>query len=96
MLLTTDGGHLLCFDAAGKRLWQSPLPYGPLAGTPLAAGDDYILAATGGVVWRVAASSGKELGKLDTGLPLATGPVAFGKQLLVGSGDGSLHVIEQP
>lgn len=96
VLLTTESGHLLCFEAAGKLLWQSPLRYGPLAGTPLAAGEDYVLAAAGGIVWRIAAQSGKEAGKLDTGLPLATGPVSLGQQLLVGGCDGSLHMIEQP
>jgi hypothetical protein len=96
VLLTTDSGHLLCFDAAGKQLWQSPLRYGPLAGTPLAAGEDLVLTATGGVVWWVTAQSGKEFGKLDTGLPLATGPVTLNRQLLVGGCDGSLYVIEAP
>jgi outer membrane protein assembly factor BamB len=96
LMLSTDDDQLLCFDAAGKLLWQAALPYGPLAGPPLAIGKHYLLAAAGGVVWRVAADNGKELGKLETGLPLATGPVLLGEQLLVGGLDGTLYTIKQP
>jgi len=96
LMLATDDDQLLCFDAAGKLLWQAALPYGPLAGPPLAVGKHYLLAAAGGVVWRAAADNGKELGRLEIALPLATGPVLLGEQLLLGGLDGTLYTIQQP
>ena len=96
VMLSTDDDRLLCLDGTGELRWRVQLPYGPLAGAPLEAGEQYILAAIGGVVWRVEASTGKELGKIDTGRPLGTGPVPLGEQLLLGGRDGSLLEIERP
>jgi outer membrane protein assembly factor BamB len=96
VMLATDSGQLCCFDESGQPLWQVALPYGPLAGAPLLVGDHYILAAAGGVVWRAAAASGKELAKVDTGQPLATGPVLLGERILLGGHDGSLHQLTPP
>ena len=96
VMLWTDDEKLLCLNGNGELLWQIKLPYGPPAGTPLSTGGHYILAAVGGVVWRVDARSGEELGKIETGRPLGTGPVLLGKQLLLGGRDGSLYQIERP
>jgi hypothetical protein len=96
VLLSTDDNRFLCLDGSGELRWLVQLPYGPLAGTPLEVGDQYILAALGGAVWRVEAKTGKELGKIDTGRPLGTGPVPLGNQLLLGGRDGSLLEIERP
>ena len=96
VMLATDSGQLYCFDAAGKLLWQAALPYGPLAGIPLAAGDHIILAAAGGVVWRVDGAAARSLPASDTGQPLATGPVLLGDRLLLGGHDGSLHQLTPP
>jgi len=35
VLLATDDDQLYCLDAKGEIVWQVPLDYGPLAGTPL-------------------------------------------------------------
>ena len=96
VILATDDGQLYCFDPSCRLAWQVALPYGPLAGAPLAAGDHYFLAAQSGVVWRAEAASGKELGKVDAGQPLATGPVLLGKRMLLGGHDGSLHHLAPP
>jgi len=96
VLLTTDDEKLLCMGAKGERLWQVALPYGPLAGTPLALGGHYLLASQSGVIWRIDAGSGKELGKVDLGLPLGTGVTPLGDQLLVGGHDGTLYEVRQP
>ncbi|GAG03282.1 unnamed protein product, partial [marine sediment metagenome] len=95
VMMATDDEQLYCLDSNQTLLWNINLPYGPLAGTPLPVGDDeYILASSGGVVWRVKADSGEELAKTETGYPLSTGPVRMGNQLLVGGSDGCLHTIE--
>ena len=97
LLLATDDDRLHCVDAAANLLWQQPLAYGPPAGAPLeVAGETCLLAAAGGVVWRLEAKTGKELGKIETHLALGTGPVLLGDRLLIGSHDGSMCVVDQP
>jgi len=96
VLLATDDGQLLCLDEQQKLAWQVSLPFGPLAGAPLALGKDIILAAAAGTVWRVEADTGKQLGRIDTQRPLGTGPVLRGTQLLIGGHDGTLYELQQP
>ncbi len=95
VLMATDDDQLYCLDSNQVLVCKVKLPYGRLAGAPLPADDgEYILASAGGVVWRVKADSGAELAKIETGYPLATGPVRLGDQLLVGGSDGCLHTVD--
>ena len=96
VMLATNNGQLICLDDRQNLLWQIKLPYGPLAGPPWAAADQFILASQSGVVWRVERASGKELSKVETASPLGTGPVALGNRLFVGSHDGCLYEVELP
>ena len=96
VMLTTDNGQLICLDDRQNLLWQINLPYGPLAGPPWATAGQFILASQSGVVWRVDAASGKELGKVETASPLGTGPVALGNRLFVGSHDGCIYEVQVP
>jgi outer membrane protein assembly factor BamB len=96
VMLATDSVQLYCFDRSCQLHWQVALPYGPLAGDPLPVADGYVLASVPGVVWRVAAKSGKELAKVDVGQPLGTGPVLLGNRLFIGGHDGSLHQMTAP
>jgi len=96
VLLATADDQLHCLDAEGQMAWQVALPYGPLAGDPLATEGGFVLASQSGVVWCVEADTGKEAGKIEAGCPLATGPVALGDALLVGGDDGSLFKIQKP
>ncbi|MEA1949924.1 MAG: PQQ-binding-like beta-propeller repeat protein, partial [Planctomycetota bacterium] len=96
LLLASDDDKLLCFDAVGKMLWSKPLLHGQLAGKPLALGGDIIFASIEGVVWRVAASSGKELAKIETRCVLAAGAVLLGDRLLLSGHDGTLYIVDQP
>ena len=95
-MLATDSGQLCCFDGtrgrrSGKRRSATARP----AGSPLAVGDHYLLAA-GSVVCRVDGKTGKELSKVDAPGPLATGPVLLGNRLLLGGHDGSLYQLKPP
>ncbi len=95
-LLATDDDRLYCLDAEGQIAWDVPLPYGPLAGRPLAAEKGYVLAAASGVIWRLDPATGEELGKVEAGSPLGTGPVPLGDGLLVGGHDGCLYKVQMP
>ena len=96
VLVGTDKDRLLAIDERGQVAWRSALGYGPLAGAPQLAGDEIFLAARSGVVWRISAAGGKELGKVDAGCPLGTGPLVVGSQVLVGGHEGSLLVVKRP
>ena len=96
VLAATDDNQLFCLDAKGKRLWQVKLEHGALAGAPLRIGKAYVLASRSGIVSRIEAATGKELGSVDTGYPLAAGPVLCGQKLLVGGHDGTLYEVRQP
>jgi len=96
VMLATADDRLYCLDGQQKLLWEIDLPYGPLAGAPVKSGDDYILAAAGGVIWRVRAATGEETAKTETGCPLGTGPVLLDDRILVSGHDGSLYLVEQP
>lgn len=96
VLLATDDDQLVCFDGKGEKLWQSALAYGPLAGSPLAMQDGFMLTSISGVIWRVDAKAGKELGKVETGRLLASGPAAMENQVFVVGTDGSIYEVKQP
>jgi outer membrane protein assembly factor BamB len=96
VLLATDDNQLVCFDGKGEKLWQAPLAYGPLSGNPLLVENGYMFASTNGVLWQVDAKTGKELGKVETGRSLASGPTTMGGQILVVGTDGSIYEVKQP
>jgi outer membrane protein assembly factor BamB len=106
VLVSTDNDQLFCFDAKGNQLWQKKLEYGPLAGDPLLLEKNMVLASRSGIVWKVDAATGKELGKVNAGCPLGTGPALFTRGggsssaaptvLFVGGHDGTLYEVRQP
>ncbi|HID74982.1 MAG TPA: hypothetical protein EYP56_03190, partial [Planctomycetaceae bacterium] len=96
VLVATSDLQLHCLDEQKRLLWQITLPYGPLAGAPLALDGDYILASTDGVLWRVEGTTGKEKGKVAVEQPLGTGAVRLGDRLVVGGHDGTLYQVPIP
>jgi len=96
VLLATDDGRLMCLAGEEKPLWNVPLNIGSLAGDPLPVGDSYILATTDGVVIRIDSQTGEQQAKIETNRPLATGPTAYGQNLLLGGHDGCIHQMKQP
>lgn len=96
VLTATEDNRLFCVNADGKQLWRTELKYGPLAGAPLRLGGNLILVARGGTICRLEAATGKELGKLDVGFPLATGAAPIGQGLIVGGFDGTIYEVRQP
>jgi outer membrane protein assembly factor BamB len=92
VLVATDR-ELFCFDSKPDLVWKKPLPAGSPIGRALAQGDEFVLASPTGIVWRIDRQSGEVKAKIDLGQPLASGPVAFDKHLVVAGTDGSLHFI---
>ncbi|MEX0713190.1 MAG: hypothetical protein WD278_12620, partial [Pirellulales bacterium] len=95
LLVSTASEELFSLDER-QQVWRIALAHGPLAGTPWADGDELIVASVSGIVYRLAAGTGQELGSFDVGQPLAAGPVAVGERLLLCAADGTLLVTRQP
>ena len=95
LLVATDR-ELYCFDSKPALLWKKPLPAGPPIGKAFVQGSDFVLASATGMIWRVDRQTGEVKGKLDLGQPLAGGPVACGKKIVVPGSDGCLHFVAGP
>lgn len=96
VLVATEKDRLFAINQQQQVVWQSALGYGPLAGTPYLSGNEIFLSARGGTVWRISAADGKELGKVDAGCPLGTGPLVVGPRVIVGGHEGSLLEVKKP
>lgn len=95
VLLATEAGQLLCFDAEAQLRWRVALPDAPLAGATVL--DDHLLLATAaGTLWRIDAGDGHEVGRVELRRPLATDPVPVGREVVVGGRTGSLYRVEVP
>jgi hypothetical protein len=96
LLLATEKNRLFAIGEQQQVVWQSNLAYGPLAGPPCLSGDEILLTSRSGMVWRISAIDGKELGKIDAGCPLGTGPLVVGSRVFVGGHEGSLLEVKKP
>ncbi|MGO9109386.1 MAG: PQQ-binding-like beta-propeller repeat protein [Thermoguttaceae bacterium] len=96
LLLVATENRLFAIGEQQQVVWQSALAYGPLAGVPNLSGDEIYLTARSGMVWRISATEGKELGKIDAGCPLGTGPLVLGSRVIVGGHEGSLLEVKKP
>jgi len=94
--LTTENDQLLCLDGKGDLAWRVALLHGPLAGPPLPAGGDFLLAHASGVLARVEGGSGREVARIETGNPLGAGPIPLDEKVLLVGSDGTLYVSEFP
>lgn len=95
VLVASAGGKLLCLDDQAKLAWQVELSAGRPVGRAMEAAGAYLLAFERGLVLKIDAASGKQVAKLEVGRPLASGPVALGGRLFVGSADGTLYEVKQ-
>ena len=95
-ILSTDTEELVALSDQGKILWRQPLPHGPIAGVPHADGNNLFVLWQQGILSRINLEDGTEAGHVKLSQPTTTGPVAFGKRLVVSALDGTLLVIERP
>jgi hypothetical protein len=96
VLVATDDHQLVCLDGGDQPRWQVPLEFGPLAGRPLAVGQELVCCSSDGTIWRLDPATGKVLAHLATGEALGSGPVAFAKGLLTSAADGTVLVVPIP
>ncbi len=96
VLVSSDKDRLFAFDEKQELVWQTPLPYGALAGAPYSVGDELIVAARSGTIARISAADGKELSHVNAGCTLGTGPVLVSGRMIVGGSDGSAIEVKNP
>jgi hypothetical protein len=58
--------------------------------------DDFVLAATGGVVWRADQATGETKGESEIGEPLGSGALVLRNRLLIAGSDGTIYVTDTP
>ena len=96
VLVSTQADELLCLDDQQNLVWRVRLADGPLAGRPLATPDGFLLASTQGVVTQINTTSGRTIGRVDLGQPLATGLARFGSRLVLVGHDAAVLLIDMP
>lgn len=89
-------GKLFLLDGDGKEAWNVPLTTAKFAGPPMLDDESMLLASEDGVIVRIALGDGSEVGRVDVGEPLASGPVLLNNRCVVAGRDASLLVIESP
>jgi hypothetical protein len=95
-LMTTNDGTLICLGDGKQPLWQAKFNHGPITGACVLSSGEFALATGGGVLWRVRADSGEQVGAtIELKQPLAFGPFVFGDRLSVVSTDGTLLVLRR-
>ncbi len=96
ILVEVGQKELLCLDLANnlKVLWTLQTGGNSVAGSPLVVDGQLLVALDNGRVMFVQLADGKLNRSIELGQPLALGPRAFGKKILVTSIDGTLYRIE--
>lgn len=90
VFVATADRQLHCFNGSGQVAWQQPLGAGPLAGRPVVAGGELLVATADGLVRRLSLADGSTTAQLEVGQPLAgMAPGGEGKLGLVTT-DGAL------
>jgi outer membrane protein assembly factor BamB/TolA-binding protein len=96
LYVETVDHRLICFSMEGKlqQIWTLPLENSPLAGAPLAVGNQIVVARQNGEVWALDPTSGEIQNRLNVGQPASLGSQNIGEFLVLPTIDGSLHRIE--
>ncbi len=96
VVLATASEELLCLDEQASLRWRLPLAHGPPAGQPLLNGDALLLLCQEGGLSEHRLDDGEEMSYVPLPQPTVSGPVPFGKRLVVTSYDGTLLVVDYP
>lgn len=96
LVLLATGSELACWDATATRRWTVPLEDAPVVGQPVREGDQLVLTAESGTVWRLDVATGGTLARADAGEPIAAGGTRFGDQWLVPGRSGVVLVVADP
>jgi len=96
VLVETGRKQLMCLDPADnlKVLWTSEINGHSVAGSPLSVDGRLMIAFDDGRVVVVNSADGQVGRSVELGQPVALGPRAYGKKILVSSIDGTLYRIE--
>jgi outer membrane protein assembly factor BamB len=96
LLVVTAADELVCLDTSGVIAWRQPAESGGPGGRPLGMGAEVLLPWQDGSLSLVELSGGQQRAKWNLAQPVVTGPVAFGRRLVLSSHDGTLLVVDRP
>ena len=97
VFVATDASDLHCFQTKQQRKWTVTIPHGAIVGRPLELDTTFVFACQDGMLWRIAADTGEEVGQFNIGEPLGTGPVKYdANTLLVAGHDATMYVVATP
>lgn len=96
LLLATARDQLVAVAKDGTVAWSAQVSEGDLAGPPLEANGEVLLAYDKGTLERRTLADGQIADSLNVEQPLAAGPVQFLDRIVLATHDGSLLVIQQP
>ena len=90
-------GHLAAYGIASKlqKSWEVPLEGAWLTGDPLVEGERLLVALTDGRLLWIEASTGQILRTVGLGQQLNFGPQRWGENVVVGTLDGTLMIVDQ-
>jgi hypothetical protein len=97
VLVELKTGRLAAYGVAAKlqKTWELPLDGAWLAGDPLAEGGRLLVALNDGRVLSVDAATGQIQHTVDLGQQLDFGPQRWGDNVVVGTLDGTLLLLDQ-
>ncbi len=92
-LAYSETSGLVAYDKAGKLLWKASIPKHALVGPAILQGDDVLINAKAGSMFRIAAQTGEVKAMIKIGEPLSGAPFIIGKSLLLPGSEGALIAI---
>lgn len=94
VLVATDR-RLLCLGPDHQELWTAELD-GGMVGQPLVDSGQLLVSSAAGAIRAFDLATGQAQGMTELGVPLVSGPVKMGGQLVVATSDGSLVLAPLP
>ena len=96
LLMAVDSDELLALNGEMEVAWRKPLAHGYPAGEPLGDSESAWVAWQQGHVTEINVSDGSEVAHVEFEQPVTSGPVPFGRRLVLSTSDGTLLVINRP
>ncbi len=92
-LAHSETSGIVALVKAGKPMWKTPLAQISLVGSPVLQGDDILINATTGSMFRIELATGKLKATVRIGEPLSGPPFVFGNVLLFPGSEGVLTAV---
>jgi outer membrane protein assembly factor BamB/tetratricopeptide (TPR) repeat protein len=96
VLIGLGTGAVMLLASADEVLWNQPSERDVPVGAPLVGPDQLLIARRGGVLESLSLTTGETSARIELGESVATGPVGFGRLVVVAGSDGTLLFANRP